>query len=103
MYVMQISRHAPESCPVFNNKTRGPTVALIQNMESLLANHGVKLAGMWNDHGAHEVYNIYEAPSMEAFRALSMEPEMMAWLGYNTVETKVVLGPEEIKAMFNLG
>jgi hypothetical protein len=31
-----------------------------------------------------------------------MEPEMLAWLSYNTVELKVVFGPQEIKTMFNL-
>lgn len=103
MYVLQISRHAPESCPVYNAKTRESTVALLQNMESLLAKHGVKLVGMWNDHAAHEVYSVYETPSMDAFAAAAMEPEMSAWLSFNTVEVKMVLGPEEIKGMFNLG
>ena len=103
MYVLQISRHAPESCPVYNEQTRGSTVALLQTMESLLAKHGVKMVGMWNDHAAHEVYNIYDTPSMDAFAAAAMEPEMVAWLSYNKVEVKMVLGQEEIKAMFKLG
>jgi hypothetical protein len=102
MYVLQVSKHAPESCPVFNEHTRGPTVALMQKMDSLLAKHGVKPAGMWNDHGAHETYIIHEAPNMETFIALAMEPEMIAWLSFNTVETKVVFGREEVKAMLNL-
>ena len=33
---------------------------------------------------------------MDAFMAFAMEPEMMAWLGYYTVETKVVFGKEQV-------
>jgi hypothetical protein len=102
MYVMQISAHTPESCPVFNEHTKEVAVVGLQKMEALLAKHGVKLTGMWNDHGAHVVYNIYETPSMDAFMEASMEPEMMDWLSFNTVETKVVFGMQEIKAMMNL-
>jgi hypothetical protein len=102
MYIMEISTHAPESCPVFNEQTKKVAVAGFQSMDSLLAKHGIQLAGMWNDHGAHVVYSIYDSPSMEAFMALSMEPEMMAFLGFNTVEIKVVFGAEEIRAMMNL-
>lgn len=58
---------------------------------------------MWNNHAGHLRYNIYEALSMDAFMALTMEPEMMAWLGYNTVETKVVFGQEQVMQMFGLG
>lgn len=103
MYFLQISRHTAESCPAFNEHTKKSTVALLQKMDSLLAKHGVKIAGMWNDHPAHMVYNIYDSPSLEAMMALTMEPEMMAWLAYNTADLEVVLGPQEIKAMFNLG
>ena len=102
MYIMEIMRHAPESCPVFNEHTKKVAVAGLQKMDSLLAKHGVKMVGMWNDHGAHVVYNIYDTPSMEAFMALSMEPEMIAFLGFSTVETTVVFGPEEIKTMMDL-
>lgn len=99
---MQISKHNPEVCPAFNEHTKKSTVVLLQKMDSLLAKHGVKIAGMWNDHPGHLVYNIYEAPNMDSMMAFMMEPEMMSWLAYNTVELKVVLGPQEIKAMFNL-
>jgi hypothetical protein len=102
MYVLQISRHAPESCPVYNAETRGPTLALLQAMEAMLAKHGVSLVGMWNDHAAHEVYSVYQTPSMDAMAAVGMEPEMGAWFAFNKIETKMVLGPEEIRAMFDL-
>lgn len=60
------------------------------------------MLGMWYDHPGHMVYNIYDVPDMQTFMDFSMEPEMMAWLAYNTVETKVVLGPDEVRMMFGL-
>lgn len=102
MFFMQISKHSPESCPMFNEHTRKNTVDILQNMETMLKKHGVKLAGMWNDHSDHIVYNIYEAPSMEALMGLFMEPAMQGWLAYNSVQVKPVFGPGEIKTMFNL-
>jgi hypothetical protein len=102
MYFMQISKHSPESCPTINEKYRKPTMDLMAKNDELLAKHGVKLAGMWNDHPGHVVYNIYEAPNLQAFMAYQMEPECMAWTTFNTIDTKVVLGPDEIKAMFKM-
>ncbi|MDW5562908.1 MAG: hypothetical protein SA339_06735 [Methanomassiliicoccus sp.] len=102
MYIMQISKHNAEVCPTYNDRTKPSTVDLLRNFNDLLAKHGMKLAGMWNDHPGHMVYNIYETPNMDAFAAFSMEPEMMAWLSYNTVETKVVYGPDEVMQMFGL-
>jgi len=102
MYIMQISKHNAEVCPTYHEHNRKSTVALLQKFDALLAKYGIKLAGMWNDHPGHMVWNIYETPSLEAFMGLSMEPEMQAWLSYNTVEVKVVFGPQEVKAMFNI-
>jgi L-rhamnose mutarotase len=102
MFFMQISKHSPETCPTYNEHTRKNTIDIFQNMESMLKKHGVKLAGMWNDHPGHIVYNIYEAPNMESFMGLMMEPMMQGWLAYNTVEIKPIFGPEEIKVMFGL-
>jgi hypothetical protein len=41
------------------------------------------LAGLWNDHPSHLIYSKFKAPSMDAFMAIAMGPEMMAWQGYN--------------------
>jgi hypothetical protein len=60
------------------------------------------MLGMWNDHPGHMVYDIYDVLDMQTFMDFSMEPEMMAWLAYNTVETKVVLGPYKGRMMFGL-
>ena len=56
MYVMQISRHSPESCPTVNESTVKVTVDLIKNLDSLAAKHGMKLVGSWTDHPMHMIY-----------------------------------------------
>ena len=32
-----------------------------------------------------------------------MEPEMMAWLGYHSVETKIVMDIDQVRGMFGIG
>ena len=78
------------------------TVTMMQKMDSLLAKHGVKLAGSWTDFPAHVIYNIYETPNMEALVQATMEPEMMAWLRFNSAETKLVMSLPEVKAMLKI-
>ncbi len=99
MYIMQISTHAPEHCPVFNKETKKTTLALMPQMDSLLAKHGIKNLGMWTDHAGHTLYNIFETPSLDAYWAFFSEPAMATWLSFLRVENKVVLGPEEQKAI----
>lgn len=102
MYVMQISKHAPENCPMMIESTMKVTEALITKLDSLTAKHGIKLVGSWTDHPMHVIYNIYETPNMEAFLKYSEEPECIAWLGFNTVETKVVQSLQDSKNMLNI-
>jgi hypothetical protein len=102
MHIMQITRHNAEVCPSFHEQNKQSTVALLQRFPALLEKYGIKIVGIWNDHPGHSVYNIYDIPDMQTFMGLSMEPEMVAWLAYNTGETKVVFGPDEIKMMFGL-
>ncbi len=87
---MQKSKHTPESCPTVNATNKKVMVAQLKKMDSLLAKHGIKLVGSWAESPMHLLYNFYETPNMEAIFKFSMEPEMVAWLGFNTVETKEV-------------
>jgi hypothetical protein len=57
---------SPETCPTYNEHTRKNTIDILQNMESMLKKHGVKLAGMWNDHPGH-MSTTSMAPNMESF------------------------------------
>ncbi len=99
MYVMQISTHCPDNCPAFNKETKTVMMAVMQQTDSLLAKHGIKLLGSWTDLGAHTIYNVYEAPSPDAYWALLDEPELFGWLSFNKVENRVVVGREEVQAI----
>jgi hypothetical protein len=103
MYVLQIARHSPESCPVFNESTKKHTVELMQNIDAKLEKHGIQMVGSWTDLPAHEIYTVFDIPSVEAYTGLLAEPEMMAWLSYNRVITKMVTSLREMKAVFGTG
>jgi len=103
MHILQISRHSPESCAMFNQRSRATTITILKAMDKLLEKHGVKLLCTWNDVGAHEVFSIFETPSMEAFMALCTEPEMTAWIEFNSVQNRVVQGMGDVRVMLGLG
>lgn len=99
MYVMQISRHQPDNCPAFNKESKTTMLAIMKLMDSLPAQHGVKPLGAWTDLGAHTIYQVFETPSLDAYWAFLNEPGLMGWLSFNRVENRVVVGPEEVKAI----
>jgi len=94
-----ISRHSPENCPMFNEKARKMILQLVNKMEELLKKHGVKMVGGWAVHSEHLMFWVYEAPSLEAFQKLGMEPELLAWYAYNTCEVKSAISSEEAMKM----
>jgi hypothetical protein len=102
MYVMQIIKHTPESCPLVNDANKKIMVNMIQKMEMLTAKHGIKLVSSWTDHPTHLIYNTYETPNMDAFLKFNVEPECMAMLRFNVIETKMVDGMQDIKTMLNI-
>jgi len=94
-----IHRHSPENCPMFNEKARKMTLQLANKMEELLKKHGVKMVGFWQVPMEHLLFEVYEAPSYEAFQKLGREPEILAWSAYNTVEMKSAISAEEAMKM----
>ena len=90
------SRHSPEACAQFVEKSRKIALALAENIEALAKKHGVKVVGLWSAMPEHIVVSIYEAPSLEAFQKLSMEPEFLAWSSCTTTKTRIVSGLEDI-------
>jgi len=52
--------------------------------ESLTAKHDIKIVGTWVDVPGHEVYILYDTPSMEKLTKLFMEPEMMGLMSFHT-------------------
>jgi hypothetical protein len=81
---MQKAKHAPETCPAYDAKFKKMTVNWYEKVDSLAAKNGVKVIGVLNDHGAHEVYAVYEAPSIQNMMGFMMEPENQAMLSFNT-------------------
>ena len=95
---MSISKHAPENCPAFSEKHRKSTLGLLDKMENLAKKHGVKMLGSWTDFPQHLIYMVFEG-SFEALQKMQMEPELMEWLSWNSMETKSVLTNDEVSAM----
>jgi len=60
--------------------------------------HGVKILGQWTDFPQHQIYTVMEG-RFEAMQKFMMEPELMEWLSWNTMETKAMLTNEEVLAL----
>jgi hypothetical protein len=67
-------------------------------MESLAKKNGMKMLGSWTDFPEHIVYMVMEG-NFDAMQKLQMEPAMMDWLSFNSMETKIVLKNEEVLEM----
>ena len=95
MLFLQISKHAAESCPMHNEKTKKMLMDLMNKMDKLTKKYKIKAVGNWVFPPDHTIISVYDAPSMEVVLKMSMEPEVMAWLSYNTTELKPVMTLEE--------
>lgn len=90
-----IHRHSPENCSMFNNEARKIHLDLVEKLEAILKKHGIKMLGSWFALSEHTIYDVYDAPSLEAFEKMAHEPEIVKWSAYNTVEIKLVTPHEE--------
>jgi len=95
MLFLQISRHTAESCPMHNEKTKKLLMDLVGKMDKLAKKYKVKVVGNWVFPPDHTMVSVYDAPSMEVLLKFSMEPEVTAWMSYNTTELKPVMTLEE--------
>jgi hypothetical protein len=95
---MCISRHTPDNCPAFHEKHRKSTVELISRMDSLTKKYGIKLLGSWTDFPEHIIYMVFEG-SLDAMLKLQMEPCIMDWLSWNTMDRRIMSTNEEILKM----
>jgi hypothetical protein len=102
MLIMQISRHSPESCAMFNEEARSVMVNIIKKKDEFLDKHGVKMVGSWTSIPTHTIYTVYDAPSMEAYLGFVQEPEMISWIKYHMVREQVVVSMEEASAGLGL-
>ncbi len=95
MLFLQISKHAPESCPMHNEKVKKASVDLMAKFGSLTKKHRIKVIGGWHPMPDHQTVIVYDAPNLDAVMKFSMEPEVMTWSGYHTTEIKPVMTLEE--------
>ncbi len=94
-----ISRHSPESCWMFNEKSRRIHSNLFHALEDILKKYQITLKGCWFDLTGHTLYEVYDAPSLEAFQKMGMEPAIAPWASFNTMEIINVTPLEEMKGM----
>ena len=94
-----ISRHTPENCPMNNEKKRNANLAYFAKWDAWSKKYKVKMVGAWSVSNEHVTFLVIEAPNLEAFQKLRMEPEARAVAATETVETKMVVNKEEILKM----
>jgi hypothetical protein len=94
-----ISRHTPENCPMNNEKKRKANLAYFAKMDAWSKKYKVKMVGAWSVSNEHVTFLVIEAPSLEAFQKLRMEPEARAVAATETIEIKMVVNKEEILKM----
>jgi hypothetical protein len=82
-------------CALYNEKSAKVYMEFMSKSEELAKKHGIKIVGGWNVHSEHLVVDVFEAPSLEAFQAFSMEPEIMNMNNWYTTEVKVAMTLEE--------
>ena len=71
----------------------------MEKSDALMKKHKVKNLGSWAVPNEHTSYEVYEAPSLDAFMALGMEPEIMAMGEFETMEIKPAMTMEEAAQM----
>jgi uncharacterized protein with GYD domain len=93
---LMISRHTAADCPAHNAENRKVVLEAFSKAEELGAKYGIKTVGIWNVHSEHLTVQVVEAPSMEAFMAMSMEPSNIKLLNFETAEWKLAQTGEEL-------
>ena len=89
MTVLVIERHTSADCPANNTEHRKATLEAAVKLDELAKRHEVNMIGAWNVHAEHLGVQVFEAPSLEAFQAFSMEPEIVKVNNYKTNEVKL--------------
>lgn len=91
MLVMQVAKHSPEVCPAYDEKYKAVTLKWFESAEHLCAKFGIKMLGFWTDHPGHTVIMLYDTPSMDAFIGMTMQPEVVAMMAFQSFTTFPVM------------
>ncbi len=94
-----ISKHSPESCWMFNKGARKVSLDLVNNLDKILKKHKIKIMGWWWVLSEHTLYEVLDAPSLEALEKMSQEPEIRKWSAYHTMEIKLAYPADDVMQM----
>ena len=72
---------------------------LLKKLESLTKKYNIFLMGAWFALSEHTLYEVFDAPTLEAFEKLAMEPEIVQWSAFNTMEIKLVATVDDVKRL----
>jgi len=84
---------------MFNEKTRPIHLNLLNKLESLLKKYNIKLLGAWFVLPEHTLYEVFDAPSLDVFQKMAMEPEIVQWSAFNTMKIKLVATVDDVKRL----
>jgi len=84
---------------MFNEKTRQIHVNLLNKLESLLKKYNISLLGAWFVLPEHTLYEVFDAPSLDVFQKMAMEPEIVQWSAFNTMEIKMVTSVNDVMGL----
>jgi hypothetical protein len=84
---------------MFNEKARKVYMEYSSKLDGLMKKHGIKNLGGWGVYTEHLTVMVGEAPSLDAFQKLGMEPEVLAMSAYETCEVKLASSMEEAAKM----
>jgi hypothetical protein len=95
-------RHTPDMCALWNEQSAKIYAECGNKLAEFEAKHGVKMVGFWNVPSEHLTVQVFEAPTFEAFQALSMEPEIVNMSNVDTIEIKQAITFEEAMQMMQM-
>ena len=75
---------------------------LLNKLESLLKKYNIALLGAWFVLPEHTLYEVFDAPTLEAIQKMAMEPEILQWSAFNTMEIKLVATVDDVKRLLTL-
>jgi hypothetical protein len=100
MYIMQVIRHSPESCPLVNPKNLDIKMNWLESIEKVGAKYKIKVVGVWTDRWGHTSWAVFETPNLDAFKEFELEPENMARVTFTHTETIAVTSAQETMDFF---
>jgi uncharacterized protein with GYD domain len=86
-------KHAPESCPMFNNDVKKKFKEAADKREEVRKKHGIKVLSNYTSTLSHQVFAIFGAPSQQAVESYLVEVGFAFW---NSVEILQVQPVEDV-------